>query len=82
MVSGATQHYLDGPAFAAILFPIGIFLAYLSFIYRDYRNEFIFKKFLKITGVVILIFLALFYIAKQLPEGEAHGHDELQEVGH
>ncbi len=82
MVSGATQHYLDGPFVAAILLPLGVFLGYLSFIYRDYRNEFTFKRFLKITIVGLILFVALFYIAKQLPEGEGYGHDELQEVGH
>lgn len=74
MVSGGTQHYLDGPLVAAILFPVGFFLAYLSFIYRDFKKEFTFKRITFVIITSILLFLALSYIAKQLPQGGAHSH--------
>jgi hypothetical protein len=76
MVSGGTQHYLDGPAIAAILFPIGFFLAYLSFIYRDYSKEFTFKKVLSTLATSLVLFLVLTYIAKQLPESTGHTQAE------
>ncbi len=66
MVSGGTQHYLDGPKIAAILFPLGLFLAYLSFIYRDYKKEFTLKTFLKITIISIILFFVLSFIADKL----------------
>ena len=39
MVSGGLQHYLDGPKVAAFLIPIGLFIGYLSFMFRDYSEQ-------------------------------------------
>lgn len=75
MVSGGTQHYLDGPKIAAILFPLGFLVAYLSFVYRDYKQEFTAKKVLLITVISLVLFGILSFVATLLPEPKGHHGD-------
>lgn len=82
MVSGGTQHYLDGPTVAAILFPVGFFLAYLSFIYRDYPAVFTFKRVLYVLILSLFLFLVLLYISKQLPKNTEHSHTQENSIQH
>ena len=76
MVSGATQHYLDGPVYASILLPFGLLIAYIAFLYRDFKSVFSFKK----IGVAIILCsilgAGLYAIAHQIPTLENH-HSEI-----
>jgi hypothetical protein len=80
MVSGGTQHYLDGPNVAAILFPLGFFLAYLAFIYRDFKNELSTKKIATVAIISVLLFIILTYVAGKLPEQGGGHHDSAEGV--
>ena len=72
MVSGGTQHYLDGPLYAAKLMPIGLLLAYLAFVYRDHRQLLSGKKILMAVVVCGLISGALYGVAHWVPELASH----------
>lgn len=76
MVSGGAQHYLDNPPVAAVLFPVGLLLAYIMFMLQDFRNELNTKKIVTITIMSAVIFAALFGIAKLLPESAGHSDDD------
>jgi cation transporter-like permease len=66
MVSGGTQHYLDGPAVAAVLFPAGFILAYIAFIYRDYKSEWTLRRISTSIIVALLLYAVLAHIAIRL----------------
>ena len=81
MVSGGTQHYLDGPVYASILLPFGLLIAYIAFLYRDFKSVFSFKK----IGVAIILCsilgAGLYGIAHKIPPLESH-HSEVEEDAH
>ena len=72
MVSGGTQHYLDGPVYAAFLIPLGIAIGYLAFLVRDYKS----KLTLKTVGAILFFAIALcgilYYVAHKIPTTEDH----------
>jgi len=72
MVSGAIQHYLDGPVFASMLLSGGLLLAYLSFVYRDFKGVLSIKKVLIATSLCFVLWFILSTIAHRLPEVEDH----------
>ncbi len=59
MLSGSTQHYLDGPVYASFLLPIGLFLGYTMFVLLEEKKELTPKKVL-ISAIASLL---LFYSA-------------------
>lgn len=59
MVSGATQHYLDNPTFGAILFSLGLLIAYVSFTWHEYRQSFTFKRILSAVMIAFLLWFLL-----------------------
>jgi len=78
MVSGATQHYLDGPVFASILVSIGLLLTYISFVHRDFKGTLSVKKVLIATLLSFILWFILSTIAHKLPELEDHHtHDDI-----
>jgi len=80
MVSGATQHYLDGPVFASMLLSIGLLLAYISFVRRDFKGALSVKKVLTATFLCLVLWFILSTIAHRLPEQkDHHGSDKLIE---
>lgn len=72
MVSGGTQHYLDGPMIAAVLLPLGFFLGYLALVYRDFKNEFTLRRGLIILGVSIVLYGALYGIGTLLTKNDPY----------
>jgi FtsH-binding integral membrane protein len=62
MVSGATQHYLDSPAFGAILLSFGLLIAYISFTWQEYRQSFTIKRIL----FAILIVFGLWFVLRSI----------------
>lgn len=74
MVSGATQHYLDGPYVAALLLPSGLVMGYLAFAYRDHRHELTAKKVLRLLVVAAILTACLWFVATLLAERVPHGH--------
>jgi len=76
MVSGATQHYLDGPVFASILLSLGLLLAYVSFVYRDSKGALSVKKVLTAILLSFVFWFILSTIAHRLPEVEDHHANE------
>lgn len=77
MISGATQHYLDGPFYAAVLLPAGLLVGYLAFAYRDYKNTLKTKNILTVILISVAIWLGLYAIAEVLPHSHDHGHSLL-----
>ncbi len=67
MVSGGTQHYLDGPLYAGVLIPLGLFCAYLAFMYRDFRDKLTAKRMIVSLLLALALGLCLYVIAHQLP---------------
>jgi peptidoglycan/LPS O-acetylase OafA/YrhL len=70
MVSGGVQHYLDGPYVAALLIPAGLLLAYISFIYRDYRKQYSVKDIFVKTLLFACIGAVLYAGAYMLSRNE------------
>jgi hypothetical protein len=62
MVSGATQHYLDSPAFGAVLLSLGLLIAYISFTWQESRQNFTLKRILLAILVTFGIWFALHLI--------------------
>lgn len=62
MVSGATQHYLDSPAFGAVLLSLGLLIAYISFTWQESRQNFTLKRILLAILVTFGIWFALYLI--------------------
>lgn len=81
MVSGGTQHYLDGPVYAAFLIPIGIIVGYYSFLIRDHRSEVTLKKILVMLFAAITLTGILYYVAHKIPTVEDH-HGTEQVTNH
>ena len=72
MVSGGTQHYLDGPVYAAFLIPLGIALGYFAFLFRDYPKSINVKRIiLMLIGMLVLTGI-LYYIAHIIPALDDH----------
>lgn len=44
MVSGGTQHFIDGPLYAAFLIPTGLFVGYIMFLFRKGSEHLSIKK--------------------------------------
>lgn len=81
MVSGGTQHYLDGPIYASLLIPLGIGTGYLAFLFRDYRKSISVKRItLTFIGMATLAVM-LYYIAHLIPAAENH-HSKDKELVH
>ena len=76
MVSGGTQHYLDGPVFASVLLPIGLLVAYIAYVYRDFRSALSIQKILVATLLATLLGLGLYSIAHRIPTLENHHSQE------
>ncbi len=72
MVSGGTQHYLDGPVFASIILPIGLLVAYIAYLYRDYGNKMSIKRILTAICLTSLLSFVLYTTAHQIPTAENH----------
>lgn len=82
-LSGGVQHYLDNPIYAGYLLSIGIFVAYVTFFYKE-------KFILRMKNVIIVsvlsvcvILLSNFWIKDlafnlhstfESESGETHGH--------
>ena len=86
MVSGGTQHYLDGPVYAAFLIPIGVAVGYFAFLLRDYKADITRKRVLAmmlttfaLTGILYLISQKIHaqeghHSAENVSEKNGHGH--------
>lgn len=72
MVSGGTQHYLDGPIYAAFLIPIGVVVGYFAFLFRDYKSEITTKRIVFMVVIAVGLTAVLYFIAKRIPTSEDH----------
>ncbi len=72
MVSGGTQHYLDGPTYAAFLIPIGIAVGYFAFLVRDYKTQITLKRVVFMVVGAAILAGGLYYIAHKIPASENH----------
>lgn len=72
MVSGATQHYLDGPRFAAVLLPVGLGMAYFAFGKRD-GYHLTLRRIATIASICLIGLVILLFVA-ELPALESLGH--------
>lgn len=77
MVSGGTQHYLDGPVYASFLIPIGLGVGYLAFLFRDYTSKVNLKRIVGIAMFIVVSFGALYSIAHSIPTLEDHHASEI-----
>lgn len=76
MVSGGTQHYLDGPLYASFLLPIGLAVGYLAFLWRDHASEITAKRIVGMMVIAIGLGAVLYGIAGQVPVPEGHSSIE------
>ena len=72
MVSGGTQHYLDGPVFASIILPIGLLISYVAYLCRDFRDKVSVKRIVVAILLTSLLGIGLYTTAHQMPELEEH----------
>ena len=75
MVSGGTQHYLDGPYFAAGLISIGLLIAYISFNYRDFRSKLTLKQIVLAIIISLALGTGLYFVARYVPVTSDHHED-------
>ena len=80
MVSGGTQHYLDGPVYASFLLPLGLLLGYIMFVLREDKKELKLRKVIIASISALLLLGGLYSVAHTLPVLENH-HSESEE-GH
>jgi hypothetical membrane protein len=79
MLSGGIQHYLDNPAYGAILLALGLTLTFVTLAYKDFAHAVTQKALMGIMLVsVVLYSLLAFVVPEVLPES-AH-HDEVTET--
>lgn len=74
MVSGATQHYLDGPRMASVLLPGGVLLGYLAFAYRDHRSDLTMRRIVSLVCLVLVLVAALWALSLGLGEVVSDSH--------
>ncbi len=79
MVSGGTQHYLDGPVYASFLLPLGLLLGYIMFVLREDRKELKLGKVVVATISALILLGVLYSVAHTLPVLENH-HSESEEM--
>ena len=72
MVSGGTQHYLDGPTYAAFLIPIGAAVGYFAFLFRDFKTDITTKRIFVMLLVMFGLIGVLYLIAQRIPIQEDH----------
>lgn len=75
MVSGGTQHYLDGPVYASFLIPLGLLLGYITFLMRENVRVLQTRKILFAASAALLMFGVLYAVARSIPALENH-HEE------
>lgn len=80
MVSGGTQHYLDGPVYAAFLIPIGLTIGYFAFLFRDYRTHVTTKRLLIMTLIAAGLAVVLYIIAQQIVVQDNHHSSDSSDV--
>ncbi len=78
MVSGGTQHYLDGPVYASFLLPLGLLLGYLMFVLREDKKELKLQKVVIASISALLLFGVLYKVAHRIPVSEDY-HSEIEE---
>lgn len=76
MVSGSTQHFLDGPETAAILFSVGFWLAGVAFFLREASMKISLRRFAFTTLLALSLFFILNAVAHTWVSESAHseGH--------
>lgn len=67
MVSGGTQHYLDGPVYASFLLPLGLLLGYIMFVLREDKKELKIGKVVIVTISSLLLLGILYEVAHIIP---------------
>lgn len=75
MISGGTQHYLDGPRFASFLISVGLLLGYTMFLVREGKVTYFVKKTTKATVLSLLLFTILFTVS-HVVHTKPHHHIE------
>ncbi len=75
MVSGGTQHYLDDPLFGAVILPLGLFIGYLAFIVRDFKEKISVKRIVIALVISFVLWGGLYQIAHRIPVLENHHGD-------
>lgn len=78
MVSGGTQHYLDGPVYASFLIPFGLLVGYIAFILRDYKSKVTLKRIMGIVFFAAILFGVLYGIAHSIPTLDNHHGSEME----
>jgi hypothetical protein len=76
MVSGGTQHYLDGPKYAAFLIPTGVAVGYFTFLFRDYKTEITKKRILVMLLIATGLIGVLYFISQKIPVKADHHSTE------
>lgn len=56
MLSGGIQHYLDNPAYGAVLLSVGLLLTYITFAYKYFRDTMTKKGVLVIAVLSVVIY--------------------------
>lgn len=81
MVSGGTQHYLDNPLFAAAILPIGLFIGYVAFLVRDFKEKVSTKRIVIALVGALIFWGGLYFIAHRIPVLENH-YNDLRQLQH
>jgi YVTN family beta-propeller protein len=79
MISGGIQHFEDVVKYAAYLIPGGIFLSFISYLFR-YNITIRFKKAAPLFTILLIAIISLSFtlkgVAARMPEGGGHGHGD------
>jgi len=78
MVSGGTQHYLDGPVYAAFLIPIGLLVGYVAYVELHDKVQLTLKK-VALASIISFGLLGMLYgVAHSIPVVEDHHGRDVQ----
>lgn len=82
MVSGGTQHYLDGPLYAAFLLPLGLLLGYITYVFLEDRKELKMRKVITAFLLSLALFFVLYGVSERLEESRREHEKSLEGHSH
>lgn len=66
MLSGGIQHYLDNPAYSAVLLSLGLIVAFVALAYKDFAKEVTATAIAIVAGVSVVLFVALYVVVPEI----------------
>jgi hypothetical protein len=76
MLSGGVQHYLDNPAYGAVLLSLGLVLTFLALGYKDFKRTLTARSVGIVCATSVVLFIGTYTILPQFLPADSHSHEE------